>query len=110
MPMSERYKIVVTKKNIVCTTSPTRFISVTILLYLTKDFSKSKSGGVIIPKIQKTMSKQAIFNEFLRQTTDLMKYMNAYSLTLREFISEDDFSELFERLAEVDSKHETYSE
>ena len=56
------------------------------------------------------MSKKLIFNEFLRQTEDLMKYMNAYSLTLREFISEDDFSELFERLADVDSKHETYSE
>lgn len=56
------------------------------------------------------MSKKSIFNEFLRQTTDLMKYMNAYSLTLREFMSEDDFSELFERLTEIDSKYETYTE
>ena len=34
--MSERYKVEVTKKNIVSTTSPTGYISVTILLYLTK--------------------------------------------------------------------------
>ena len=67
-------------------------------------------GGSNLPTIQNIMRKKSIFNEFLRQTTDLMKYMNAYSLTLREFISEDDFSELFDILAEVDSKYETYSE
>lgn len=43
--MSERYKVEVTKKNIVSTTSPTGYISVTILLYLTKDISKSKGRG-----------------------------------------------------------------
>ena len=67
-------------------------------------------GGASLPKIQNIMSKKSIFNEFLRQTTDLMKYMNAYSLTLREFMSEDDFSELYERLTEIDSKYETYPE
>lgn len=67
-------------------------------------------GGSDLPKIQNIMSKKSIFNEFLRQTTDLMKYMNAYSLTLREFMSEEDFSELFERLTEIYSKYETYPE
>lgn len=45
MPMRERYKVAVTKKNIVCMTSPMGGISVTILLYLTKDISKSKGRG-----------------------------------------------------------------
>ena len=43
--MRERYKVAVTKKNIVCMTSPMGGISVTILLYLTKDISKSKGRG-----------------------------------------------------------------
>lgn len=54
--------------------------------------------------------KKKIFNEFLRQVSDLQKYMNAYSFTLRGFMSEEDFSELFERLTDIDSKYETYPE
>lgn len=54
------------------------------------------------------MSKQAIFNELLRQATDLQKYMNAYSHTLREFMNEGDFNELSDSLEEVISKYETY--
>ena len=56
------------------------------------------------------MSKQSIFNDFLRKVSGLQQYMNAYSMTLRIFMSEEDFTELSESLAEVDSKYETYAE
>lgn len=52
--------------------------------------------------------KKKIFNEFLRQVSDLQKYMNAYSFTLRGFMSEEDFSKLYDSLCEIDSKYETY--
>lgn len=52
--------------------------------------------------------KKKIFNEFLRQVSDLQKYMNAYSFTLRDFMSEEDFSNLYDSLCEIDSNYETY--
>ena len=52
--------------------------------------------------------KKKIFNEFLRQVSDLQKYMNAYSFTLRDFTGEEDFSKLYDSLCEIDSKYETY--
>lgn len=54
------------------------------------------------------MSKQAIFNELLRLATDLLKYTNTYSHTLRGFINENDFNELSDSLKEITFKYETY--
>lgn len=53
---------------------------------------------------------EKIFNEFLRKETDLMKYMNAYSMTLRKNISNEDFARLFDVLAEINAKYETIPE
>lgn len=64
-------------------------------------------GGSDLPIILRTMKKK-IFNEFLRQVSDLQKYMNAYSFTLRDFMGEEDFSKLYDSLCEIDSKYETY--
>ena len=58
--------------------------------------------------MQKTMSKQTIFNELLNKAKDLQQHMNTYSFTLREFMNEDDFNELSDSLEEVTSKYETY--
>lgn len=56
------------------------------------------------------MSKQSIFNHFINQAADLRKYMKSYSFTLRNYMSEEDFSELYNTLCEIDSKYETYAD
>lgn len=45
---------------------------------------------------------------FLRQATNLMTYMNGYSITLRENISEEDFAKLYDVLADVTDKYNNY--
>lgn len=51
--------------------------------------------------------KAEIFNSMLRRASELRTYMNAYSMTIRNYMSNEDFADLYDKLAEVTDKYET---
>ena len=57
-------------------------------------------------KMNKTFS-ETVANDFSRQVASLMKYMNAYSITLRDsgIIKEEQFSELYDALCKVNDEN-----
>ena len=70
--MSERYTVAVTKKNIAITMSPTGHISVTISLYLTKNFLNPKNTMTFQTEFQREKEQRdmQIYQEFVTLTAE----------------------------------------
>ena len=51
--------------------------------------------------------KAEVFNSTLRRASELRSYMNAYSMTIRNYMSNEDFADLYDKLAEITAKYET---
>ena len=49
--------------------------------------------------------KKGVMDGLLRQVSNLSKYMNAYSMTIREVTNEDDFNVLYDALCLIDKKY-----
>lgn len=52
--------------------------------------------------------KKDVMDGLLRQVSTLSKYMNAYSMTIREVTNEYDFSVLYDALCLIDKKYSNY--
>lgn len=52
--------------------------------------------------------KKGVMDGLLRQVSNLSKYMNAYSMTIREVTNEDDFNVLYDALCLIDKKYSNY--
>ena len=49
--------------------------------------------------------KKGVMDGLLRQVSTLSKYMNAYSMTIRDVMNEDDFNVLYDALCLIDKKY-----
>lgn len=52
--------------------------------------------------------KKGVMDGLLRQVSNLSKYMNAYSMTIREVTNEDDFNVLYDTLSLIDKKYSNH--
>ena len=52
--------------------------------------------------------KQGVMDGLLRQVSTLSKYMNAYSMTIRDVMNEDDFNVLYDALCLIDKKYSNH--
>lgn len=101
--MRERYKVAVTKKNIVCMTSPMGCTSVTILLYLTKDISKSK--GRCKPP-HNTIYTMRVKKQYIKVSREKARQiiLNTESALTREMVERYTDSELKEWMKQLHFK------
>ena len=51
---------------------------------------------------------QKTFNDLQRQVSNLERFMNAYSITLRRVMNEEDFNSLYNVLAKNIDKYNNY--
>lgn len=54
--------------------------------------------------------KKGVMDGLLRQVSNLSKYMNAYSMTIREVTNEDDFNVLYDALCLIDKKYSNHEQ
>lgn len=52
--------------------------------------------------------KKGVMDGLLRQVSTLSKYMNAYSMTIRDVMNEDDFNVLYDALCLIDKKYSNH--
>ena len=52
--------------------------------------------------------KKGVMDGLLRQVSNLSKYMNAYSMTIRDVTNEDDFNVLYDALCLIDEKYSNH--
>ena len=55
--------------------------------------------------MKRTEFEEKALRAFQRQTCDLERYMNGYSITLRRMISEEDFGKLYDTLCYIIDKY-----
>lgn len=52
--------------------------------------------------------KKGVMDGLLRQVSTLNKYMNAYSMNIRDVTNEDDFNVLYDALCLIDKKYSNH--
>ena len=52
--------------------------------------------------------KKGVMDGLLRQVSTLSTYMNAYSMTIRDVMNEDDFNVLYDALCLIDKKYSNH--
>ena len=52
--------------------------------------------------------KKGVMDGLLRKVSTLSTYMNAYSMTIRDVMNEDDFNVLYDALCLIDKKYSNH--